>query len=300
MCVEVVMDKHITDMDEGADAGARRKIVLITGGTSGIGLACAIRFYHLGYNVAIMGRNEERGIEAIKKIGATSFQEGAPAIDAAFNCDFADEVPIKLWQLHGTRLCYIQGDVTSYKDCIASVEGVVKRFGTIDILINSAGIYMEKGLEDMSEDDFCHVMDTNLKGTYFMTQQAVAEMKKNKAGAVINISSDAGIQGNMLCSAYCASKGAVNMFTKAMALELAPWNIRINCVCPGDVMTPLTENQLAQYPDRGAAIQEMREVYPLKRIGTPEEIAAVVEFLSSEAAGFVTGAIWAVDGGITA
>jgi NAD(P)-dependent dehydrogenase (short-subunit alcohol dehydrogenase family) len=104
----------------------------------------------------------------------------------------------------------------------------------------------------------------------------------------------------MLCSAYCASKGAVNLFTKAMALELAPYNIRINSVCPGDILTPLTENQLKQYPDRAAALKEMASVYPLGRIGTPEEIAAVVEFLASDQAGFITGAIWTVDGGITA
>ena len=104
----------------------------------------------------------------------------------------------------------------------------------------------------------------------------------------------------MLCSAYCASKGAVNLFTKAMALELAPYNIRINSVCPGDILTPLTETQLKQYPDRAAALKEMASVYPLGRIGTPEEAAAAISFLSSQEAAFITGTILSVDGGLTA
>ena len=168
------------------------------------------------------------------------------------------------------------------------------------MLVNSAGVYFERAIEDMGEEDFARIMDINVKGTYFMTQQAVSAMKKQGSGVIVNVSSDAGIHGNMLCSAYCASKGAVNLFTKAMALELAPWNIRVNSVCPGDVMTPLTEKQLAQYPDREAALKEMSSVYPLGRIGTPEEIAGVIEFLCSDAAAFVNGAIWSVDGGITA
>ena len=132
-----------------------------------------------------------------------------------------------------------------------------------------------------------------------MAKYAVPELKKQGV-CIVNVSSDAGLQGNYLCSAYCASKGAVTMFTKALALELAPWKVRVNCICPGDIATPLTEKQLQEAPDRQEALREMSSVYPLGRIGTAEEAAAVIVFLASDQAAFVTGAAWSVDGGITA
>ncbi|WP_407398613.1 SDR family NAD(P)-dependent oxidoreductase [Anaerovibrio sp.] len=249
------------------------KTVLITGGTSGIGLATAIRFAGKGYNVVLLGRDAERGLRAVKTV---------------------------MERISGANCNYIPCDVRIISDCKNAVEKAAELYGSIDVLVNSAGVYFERAIEDMGEDDFSLIMDINVKGTYFMTQQAALAMKKRGSGVIVNVSSDAGIHGNMLCSAYCASKGAVNLFTKAMALELAPWNIRVNSVCPGDVMTPLTEKQLEQYPDRETALREMKSVYPLGKIGTPEEIAGVIEFLCSDDAAFVNGAIWSVDGGITA
>lgn len=251
----------------------KEKIALITGGTSGIGLASAQRLSCKGWQVFVMGRDAARGQAAERELNTTV----------------------------GRNKCrYIQGDVAKRDACRQAVQNVIEATGGLDLLVNSAGIYLERAIEDMSEADFDEIMNVNVRGTYFMTQQAVMEMKKKGGGTVLNISSDAGVHGNMLCSAYCASKGAVNLFTKAMALELATYNIRINSICPGDVLTPLTESQLEQYPDRARALKEMASVYPLGRIGTPEEIAAVVDFLASEEAGFITGAIWTVDGGITA
>lgn len=249
------------------------KTVLITGGTSGIGLATAIRFAGKGYNVVLLGRDTDRGLRAVKSV---------------------------MEKVSGAKCNYIPCDVRKINDCKNAVKKAAELYGSIDVLVNSAGVYFERAIEDMSEDDFELIMDINVKGTYFMTQQVAVEMKKKSSGVIVNISSDAGVHGNMLCSAYCASKGAVNLFTKAMALELAPWNIRVNSVCPGDVMTPLTEKQLEQYPDRETALKEMKSVYPLGKIGTPEEIAGVIEFLCSDDAAFVNGAIWSVDGGITA
>ncbi|WP_295916755.1 SDR family oxidoreductase [Anaerovibrio lipolyticus] len=249
------------------------KTVLITGGTSGIGLATAVKFAGKGDNVVLLGRDADRGLRAVKTV---------------------------MERIGGANCNYFPCDVRKIKDCKNAVEKATELYGSIDVLVNSAGVYFERAIEDMGEEDFALIMDINVKGTYFMTQQTVLAMKKQSSGVIVNVSSDAGIHGNMLCSAYCASKGAVNLFTKAMALELAPWNIRVNSVCPGDVMTPLTEKQLAQYPDREAALKEMSSVYPLGKIGTPEEIAGVIEFLCSDAAAFVNGAIWSVDGGITA
>ncbi|MGM9540724.1 SDR family NAD(P)-dependent oxidoreductase [Anaerovibrio sp.] len=243
------------------------RVALITGGTSGIGLAAAELFLQAGWQVAVMGRDAGRGQRAADGLGREAM--------------------------------YVQGDVMRTEDCRRAVAETAGRFGGLDALINSAGIYFERAIEDMEEAEFDRMMSVNLKGTYFMTKYAVEVMKKQGRGCIVNVSSDAGLHGNLLCSAYCASKGAVNMFTKAMALELGPFGIRINAVCPGDVLTPLTESQLAQYPDRRQALQEMSSVYPLGRIATAEEVAEVIRFLCSEAAGFVNGALWSIDGGLT-
>ena len=131
-----------------------------------------------------------------------------------------------------------------------------------------------------------------------MAKAAVPALKSSR-GAIVNVSSDAGINGNVNCTAYCAAKGAVTLFTKALALEMAPYGVRVNCVCPGDIATPMLERQLAATNDPLRYRQEMESVYPMGRIGTPEEVAGVILFLASDAASFVTGAAWSVDGGLT-
>lgn len=247
------------------------KSVLITGGTSGIGLAAAEIFLQNGYQAVLMGRSKERGEAAVQV----------------------------LQKKYGDIVSFRQADVSHAADCERVVHETVARCGTLDVLINSAGIYFEKAIEDVTEEDFDMMLGINIKGLTFMTKYAVLAMKKQGHGNIVNVSSDAGLHGNMLCSTYCSSKGAVNMFTKAMALELGPYGIRINAVCPGDVMTPLTENQLAIYPDKEEALREMAGVYPLGRIAAPEEIATVIYFLTTDGAGFVNGALWSVDGGLT-
>lgn len=249
----------------------KRKVAVITGGTSGIGLAAAKQFLENRWRVVIIGRSVERGKAAINTL--------SPNNDS---------------------IAFISGDVRNSKECQRLIEAAVACFGGIDVLVNSAGIYLECAIEQMTEEQFTNVMDVNIKGTYFICKYAVPYLKQSADGAIVNISSDAGINGNYFCSAYCAAKGAVTVFTKALALELASFGVRANCVCPGDIDTPLTHAQFSGSIDKEAAWQEMSRFYPIGRIGTAEEVAKVIYFLATPQASFVTGAVWSVDGGITA
>lgn len=247
------------------------KVAVITGGTSGIGLATAELFLAEGYCVALIGRSLAKGREALAKLKA------------------------------GERQCaFISGDVAKVSECERILTEVVKTFGQLDVLVNSAGLYLERSIEEMSEADYDEIMAINGKGTYFMCKYAVEYLRKSTAGAIVNVSSDAGINGNFFCSAYCASKGAVTVFTKALALELAPYNIRVNCVCPGDIDTPMTRAQLDSQADVEGELRQMSSIYPLGRIGRDQEVAEVIYFLASNKASFVVGAAWTVDGGVTA
>lgn len=241
------------------------KTALITGGTSGIGLAVAKLFADSGYRVIVTGRNEARGASAVRAIGK----------DAV----------------------YIPCDVRRADDCARLGKIVEETFGALGVLVNSAGIYHEKSIDATTEEEWTDVIDTNVKGTYFVTK-AVLNSLRIAGGSIVNVSSDAGVNGNSFCSAYCASKGAITTMTKALALELAP-SIRVNCICPADVDTPLTQAQLPA-ENKDQARREMESLYPLGRIARPEEIAEVICFLASERASFVTGAVWLVDGGLTA
>lgn len=247
----------------------QEKRILISGGTSGIGLTAAKLFIAAGASVAVMGRSAVRGGRALQELMA------------------------------GDRAVFIKGDVSSRSDCQQAVQKVQARWDGLDVLVNSAGIYLEGAIEDMSEEQIAAVLDINVKGTYYLSQAAVPLLKKSQ-GNIVNVASDAGLHGNYYCSLYCASKGAVVMFTKALALELAGFGVRVNAIAPGDILTPLTEKQLAASSDREAALREMASVYPLGRIGTPQEAAAAIKFLADVEAGFITGTILSVDGGLTA
>ena len=246
-----------------------RKTALITGGTSGIGLATAQMLVAKGYFVAIMGRNHNRGKRAMAL-------------------------------LPPDKAMFIAGDVTETVDCQNAVSECFCRFGSLNTLINSAGVYEEHALSDTSDKEFSRLMNVNMGGTFRMCRTAEYCLRM-AGGAIVNVASDAGLRGNYNCAAYAATKGAVIAFTKSLALELAMFNIRVNAVAPGDILTPLTEKQLQNAPQgRAAALNLMQSVYPLGRIGTAEETAAVIAFLASDDAAFVTGAVWSVDGGLTA
>lgn len=247
--------------------------VLITGGTSGIGLAAAELFLNAGAKVALVGRNQQRGQRAVVEL---------------------------LQKCPAAQVCFIAGDVSNVAECQRVTEVMLRWAGGVDVLVNSAGIFWERAIEDVTEDAFIEMMDINVKGTYFMCKAVSQLMREQRSGSIVNVASDAGLHGNYLCTAYCASKGAVVAFTKALALEMGPYNVRVNAVCPGDILTPMTESQLKAFDDREEGIRELGSIYPLQRIGTDKEAAEVIVFLGSEKAGFVTGAAWTVDGGLTA
>ena len=237
------------EREETLEGQQERRAVLITGGTSGIGLAAAQRFAAAGDCVLIAGR----------------------------------------------------ADVARVADTERLAAACVRAFGRLDVLVNSAGIYVEGAIEEMTEEIYDRVMDTDLKGTYFMCRAALPALRQHAgSAAIINVGSDAGVHGNYFCTAYCAAKGGVSLLTRALALELAHEGIRVNAIAPGDVMTPLTERQIAGAADREAALREMRSVYPLGRIGTAEEAASAIYYLASPDAAFITGTILSIDGGLTA
>jgi NAD(P)-dependent dehydrogenase (short-subunit alcohol dehydrogenase family) len=244
------------------------KVALITGGTSGIGEATALLFAKEGAKVAITGRNQERGRDVVQRIG-----------DAG-----------------GTGI-FIRSDVRLAEDCRRAVEETVRTLGRLDILFNNAGVFYAHNVVDCSEEEWDVQMDVNLKGTFLMSKYVLPGMIAQGSGNIINNSSGWGLVGGDKAVAYCASKGGVVNLTKAMAIDHGRQGIRVNCICPGDVETPMLPED-ARF--RGMKWEEYLAGCanrPMGRIGTAEEIANVALFLASDDSSFMTGAIVAVDGG---
>jgi len=244
------------------------KVALITGGTSGIGSATAVRFAGEGAAVAITGRNAERGEQVVRTIVAS-----------------------------GGQALFIRADVRFANECRRAVEQTLDRFGKIDVLFNNAGVFHPKTVVECTEDEWDETIDSSLKGAFLMSKYVLPSMIERGSGSIIHTSSGWGIQGGDKAAAYCAAKGGLIVMAKAMAVDHGPDGIRINCVCPGDVQTPMLADDAAkrgmsweQYASNGAD-------RPLGRIGTPEEIADAVLFLASDESSFVTGTALVVDGG---
>ena len=247
------------------------KSALITGGTSGIGEATAILFAREGAQIAITGRNEKRG----HAVTAAILEAGGKAI-------------------------FLRTDVRRAAECERAVNETVKAFGRIDILFNNAGIFYPHNAIECSEEEWDEQIDINLKGTFLMSKYALPGMIAQGRGVIINNSSGWGIVGGDKAVAYCASKGGVVLMTKAMAIDHGRRGIRVNCICPGDVDTPMLP---ADAKMRGLAWEEYIAGCadrPLGRVGTAVEIAKAVLFLASDDSSFMTGASLVVDGGGTA
>ena len=244
------------------------KTALITGGTSGIGSATALSFAREGAQVVVTGRSAERGEQVVRDIEAL-----------------------------GGEALFVRCDVRLAEDCRNAVERTLERFGKIDVLFNNAGVFHPKTLPECTEEEWDETIDSSLKGAFLMSKYALPSMIERGSGSIIHTSSGWGILGGNGAAAYCAAKGGLVVMAKAMAIDHGRHGIRVNCVCPGDVLTPMLQDDAAKrgmsWDDYAAGAADR----PLGRIGTVDEIASAVVFLASDESSFVTGESLVVDGG---
>jgi NAD(P)-dependent dehydrogenase (short-subunit alcohol dehydrogenase family) len=244
------------------------RVALITGAASGIGRATARLFAREGAAVAIADINLQAG----KAVAEEIIQTGG-------HC-FVEQV-----------------DVTQAADCLRVVERTIGEFGAIHVLFNNAGIIRRASVLELSEPDWDQVMAVNVKSIFLMSRQVIPIMAKAGGGSIINTASGWGLVGGARAAAYCASKGAVVLLTKAMAIDHGPQNIRVNCICPGDTDTGMLRHEAQQLGEREDSFLAESARRPLGRIGKPEEIAQAALYLAADASSFVTGTALVVDGG---
>jgi NAD(P)-dependent dehydrogenase (short-subunit alcohol dehydrogenase family) len=242
------------------------KVVLVSGGTRGIGLATAKLFAREGARVVVVGRDKDRTTEAAREVPGRG------------------EV----------------GDVSQTADCQRIVTQTLSLYARLDILVNCAGvIFRNRTVEQTSEEEWDTTFDVNVKGTFLMCKYALPALRE-KQGSIVNVSSYVGLVGFAGTSAYAASKAAILNLTRSMALDHAKEGIRVNAVCPGSVDTDMIHAAWQQFGDVEQAQKLWADKHPMGRIATPEEVGRAILFLASEEASFITGASLAVDGGITA
>lgn len=241
-----------------------KKIALVTGGARGIGKKVAEKFAKEGYNLVLNYVSDNTDINSV----IDSFKE------------YKNEVIL------------VKADVSKFNECENLVKEAIEKFGKIDVLVNNAGITKDGLIAMMKEDAFDRVIDVNLKGTFNMTRNVVPYMMKKRCGNIVNISSVVGVAGNAGQSNYAASKAGIIGFTKSLAKELAPRNIRVNAVAPGFIDTDMTSVLTDKVKDN------IYSQIPLKRMGEAEEVANVVYFLSDDESSYITGQVINVDGGM--
>ena len=240
------------------------KVAVITGGSNGIGRACAEKFSKAGASIFIIYSNDDKNALKVK-----------------------DNI-----ESSGGYCSIIKGDVSDHIFCEKAAKEIINKFGKIDILINNAGISKISMLMDTSWEEIDRIIRVNLFGVINMTKVVLPYMASKKSGSIINISSMWGAAGASCESIYSASKGGINAFTKAMAKEMGPCNIKINAIAPGVINTRM--NSSLNYDEK----EELKEEIPLGRFGNPEEIADFAAFLVSDNGSYITGSILDINGGI--
>lgn len=242
----------------------QNKVVVITGGAAGIGKAAVEKFTREGAAVAIWDVNEVQG----KELELLILNEGFVAK-------------------------FVKVNTAKYEEVEHATQAVIKQFGKIDVLINNAGITRDATLQKMTAENWQQVLDVNLTGVFNCTRALSANMIANNSGVIINTSSIVGLYGNYGQSNYAASKSGITGLTKTWARELGKHNITVNAVAPGFIATDM----IATIPDK--VIEAMKEKVPLRKLGTPEDVANVYAFLASKDAAFISGTVISVDGGLT-
>ncbi|MFX1547876.1 MAG: SDR family NAD(P)-dependent oxidoreductase [Promethearchaeota archaeon] len=244
------------------------KVAIITGAASGIGLATSSIFAEMGARVALIDINELLGKRAASEI-----------------------------RKKGGNGKFFYCDVTSANECRKTVDAIHKEFGRIDILFNNAGIIKRKNIIDLEEKDWNEVLDVNLKGIYLLSRCVIPIMIKGNGGSIINTGSGWGLKGGSNALAYCASKGGVVNMTRAMAIDHGKNGIRVNCVCPGDIDTPMLRREAHQLGIDEEDFMKEAANRPLNRVGAPQDVAYAVLFFASDISSWVTGSVLVVDGG---
>ena len=244
------------------------KVMIVSGGASGLGLAAAEKFAKNGYDIVIIDINDEKGAIAVEKIKAM-----------------------------GTDAVYCHCDISNKEEVQKAAETAKQRFGRADVLINNAGLEIRGSILQCDEDEWVKLYNINLKGIYYMSNAFVPMMIEQGKGAVVNTGSILGYRTVGERAAYSSSKGAIDTLTRSMAFDLAEKNIRVNCVVPGAIDTPLLRGSINDSPDPAGTEQFLGSKSVFGRMGTSEEVANVMYFLASDEASFVTGAAYFVDGG---
>lgn len=245
------------------------KTVLISGSTTGIGEACARVFADSGASVMVSGRNEERGQAVVQSI-----------------------------RLSGGQAEFTPVDLHSRVACDGLLTATIERFGRIDVLVNNAGILYTANALETSDEQWLDTFAINVNAVFYLSRAAVRFMRQTGGGAIVNVASEWGLNGEPNHVAYCASKGAVVQLTRCMALDHAKDNIRVNSVCPGEIHTQMVNEILARKAgDPAANLEALAAGIPMRRLASPVEVAWCVHFLSSDRASYVTGTNLSVDGG---
>ncbi len=270
------------------------KIAVVTGAGSGIGRGICLRLAEMGACVAALDINESKARETVSQIEAADWAKTTAHLTAK-SAKGARRSQSRVKS--GSGAIALRCDVRLAADCRDAMAAIIKAYGRIDILCNCAGIAIRKDVVDLAEDEWDRVLDVTLKGIYLLSHEAIPHMIRGGGGSVINIGSGWGLKGGPRAAAYCAAKGGTVNLTRAMAIDHGRNNIRVNCVCPGDVDTPMLRSECAQLgQNEGAFMKEVAD-RPLGRVGTVADVANAVLFLASPMATWITGAALVVDGG---
>ncbi len=244
------------------------KVGVITGAASGIGLATASLLAEMGASVALLDIQKSKGEKAAAEI-----------------------------RKMGGKVKFYCCDITSDEQCEHTIKAIHKEFDKIDILFNNAGIIKRRNIINLKEKDWDQVLNVNLKGIFLLSRYVIPIMIKAKGGSIINTGSGWGLKGGSDALAYCASKGGVVNMTRAMAIDHGKHGIRVNCVCPGDIDTPMLRNEALQLGVNEEEFMKEAVKRPINRIGTPQDVAYAVLYLASDLSSWVTGSTLVVDGG---